>query len=75
MEEKNEVKLVKEPVTVSAPAIKDKMVRVRNAGKPFVCDLTMYGYGMRWPANAVYNIPISKYMELLEKGLNGAESV
>ena len=70
----NEVNLVEEPATVSVPAIKDKMVRVRNAGKPLVCDLTAYGYGMRWPANAVYNIPISEYMKLLEKGLNGTES-
>lgn len=69
-----EVNLVEEPATVSAPAIKDKLVRVRNVGKPFVCDLTAYGYGMRWPTNAVYNIPAKKYMELLEQGLNGAES-
>lgn len=69
-----EVNLVEEPATVSVPALKDKLVRVRNVGKPFACDLTSYGYGMRWPTNAVYNIPVSKYTELLKQGLNGAES-
>jgi hypothetical protein len=55
---------------VVAP-VKDKSVRVRNAGTPFLCDLTMYGYGTRWPTNAVYTIPYSKYMELVKQGLNG----
>lgn len=66
--------LVEEPKTISAPAIPNKLIRVRNAGAAFECDLTAYGYGRRWPTGAVYNIPAKTYMELLEKGLNGAES-
>ena len=49
-------------------------VRVRNQGPRFDCDLTAYGYGMRWPTGAVYNIPVSKYMELLDKGLDGVSA-
>ncbi len=62
-----------EPVSiVEVPAIApDKLVRVRNAGAPFVCDLSGYGYGQRWPTNAVYSIPIKAYKKLLEDGLDG----
>ena|SRR5687768_13784763 len=63
--------LVIQPPTVSAPALPDKMVRVINQGAPFLCDLTMYGYGGRWPTNAVYTIPTSKFVELLTQGLKG----
>lgn len=79
-EEKQEEKVIEKqaptplaPVSITPPApAKDKMIRVRNAGKPFPCDLTMYGYGMRWPTNAVYAIPFSKYTELLSSGFDGA---
>lgn len=55
-----------------APEIqKDKSVKVRNQGKPFLCDLMQYGYGMRWPTNAVYTIPLSVYLKLLKDGLDG----
>ena len=63
-----------EPASVSTPALPDRVVRVRNEGKPFPCDLTAYGYGMRWPTNAVYSIPASKYMELLQQGLDGVSA-
>jgi hypothetical protein len=66
--------LVEELASVDTPALADKMVRVRNQGKPFLCDLTAYGYGMRWPTNAVYTIPASKYMELLKQGLDGVSA-
>jgi hypothetical protein len=66
--------LIIEPQTVSTPAVADKMVRVRNQGKPFLCDLTSYGYGMRWPTNAVYTIPASVYMKLLDTGLDGVSA-
>ena len=49
-------------------------VRVRNQGPRFDCDLTAYGYGMRWPTGAVYNIPMSKYMELLKQGMDGVSA-
>lgn len=63
-----------EPETVSTPALPDKMARVRNQGLPFPCDLTAYGYGMRWPTNAVYTIPTSKYIQLLKQGLEGVSA-
>jgi hypothetical protein len=63
-----------EPETVSTPALPDKMVRVRNQGLPFLCDLTAYGYGLRWPTNAVYTIPTSKYIQLLKQGLEGVSA-
>src|SRR5688572_22846920 len=63
--------LTVEPVTVSTPALMGGIIRVRNQGKPFPCDLSAYGYGMRWPTNAVYSIPQSKYIELLHQGLDG----
>lgn|SRR3990167_6862961 len=66
--------LVVEPVSVSTPAISDKLVRVRNQGAPFLCDLTAYGYGHKWPTDAVYNIPTSKYVELLKEGLDGVNT-
>jgi hypothetical protein len=66
--------LIEEPASVSAPALADKMVRVRNQGAPFECDLIAYGYGMRWPTNAVYTIPTSKYVELLRQGLDGVSA-
>lgn len=50
----------------------NKAVRVQNAGTPFLCDLTAFGYGTRWPSKAVYIIPVRKYMELLEQGFNGS---
>ncbi len=66
--------LVIEPATVSTPALSGKVVRVRNQGAPFPCDLTAYGYGMRWPTNAVYTIPDHVYVELLKQGLNGVSA-
>jgi hypothetical protein len=66
--------LVIEPATVSTPALPDKMVQVRNQGALFLCDLTAYGYGLRWPTNAVYTIPTSVYIGLLKKGLNGVSA-
>lgn len=66
--------LIAVPVTASTPAIGDKMVRVRNQGEPFPCDLTAYGYGLRWPTNAVYVIPTSRYVELLQQGLDGVSA-
>src|SRR5688572_14565585 len=63
--------LTVEPVTVSTPALMGGIIRGRNHGKPFPCDLSAYGYGMRWPTNAVYSIPQSKYIELLHQGLDG----
>jgi len=60
---------VKEPEVEARP---DLLVRVRNAGKPFPCNLIAYGYGMRWPTNAVYAIPQSVYLKLLDEGLDGA---
>lgn len=50
----------------------NKLVRVQNAGAAFVCDMTMHGYGMRWPPKAIYAIPTRKYLELLEQGFNGS---
>lgn len=66
--------LVVEPQTVSTPALSGKVVRVRNQGAPFPCDLTQWGYGMRWPTNAVYTIPDYVYVELLKSGLNGVSA-
>ena len=57
---------VEEPIV--AP---DKLVRVRNAGAPFVFDLSAQGYGQRWPTNAVYSIPFSVYMKCLDAGFDG----
>lgn len=55
-----------------APEVqRDRSVKVRNQGKPFPCDLLQYGYGMRWPTNAVYTLPLSVYMKLLSEGLDG----
>ena len=50
---------------------KNKAVRVINQGAPFACDLTSFGYGMRWPTKAIYTITMTKYTELLEQGFNG----
>jgi hypothetical protein len=67
------------PVEPSAPAAPklsehdlNKAVRVQNVGEPFPCDLTAFGYGMRWPTKAVYIITVRRYMELLEQGFNGS---
>lgn len=50
----------------------NKPVRVQNAGASFPCDLTAFGYGMRWPAKAIYTIPTRVYVELLKQGFNGS---
>lgn len=71
-EEVEEQEAVEEPV---APALNEremnKLVRIRNQGAPFVCDLTAYGYGARWPTNAVYAIPLKEYLQLVKQGFNG----
>jgi len=59
---------VKEPEAEARP---DLLVRVRNAGAPFVFDLSAHGYGQRWPTNAVYSIPFSVYMKCLDAGFEG----
>jgi hypothetical protein len=46
-------------------------VKVLNHGNPFVYDLSPWGYGQRWPTGAVYTIPMSAYLDCLEKGMNG----
>ena len=62
----------KADVFVEEPAVApDKLVRVRNAGEPFVFDLSAHGYGQRWPSNAVYSIPFKVYMKCLEAGFEG----
>ena len=48
-------------------------VRVMNAGDPFPVDLSAYGYGYKWPTNAVYTIPMHVYLDCLKRGMNGAQ--
>jgi hypothetical protein len=48
-------------------------VRVQNVGDPFPCDLSAFGYGMRWPTNAIYTIPAGIYLDLINKGLKGSQ--
>lgn len=64
---------VAEPIKPKLTEVQlNKLVRVQNAGAAFPCDLTMHGYGMRWPSKAIYAIPTRKYLELLEQGFNGS---
>jgi len=51
---------------------KNTPVKARNAGAPFVYDLSRWGYGQRWPTGAVYTIPMDVYMDCLKKGMDGA---
>jgi hypothetical protein len=62
------------PEEVKTPAINPGVsVKAINFGNPFPCDLSAWGYGYKWPSGAVYTIPMGVYLDLLKKGMNGAE--
>ena len=65
--------VVEKVAEIEAPVVNGSaVVRAMNAGDPFPCDLSAWGYGYKWPTNAVYTIPMSAYLDCLKKGMNGA---